>query len=739
VILASLLLAVELNGQQLSRGTEVLVTEPQACLVALDSLRAQVKPKALLDVTHDGRTYQQLSGPQAQCQIDESAGVARLNVAADLLVPKPLIIGQAIRSDQAVTLINQPSDRIHTMPSLALDLLAGTTAQTIGLTASHGNTQLFAQQSRGLANARPSWSSETLFSSGAALTLGHQSLGTGLLNTPVSTTGVGFSSRALPLRQTQTHANLVLQSPARLRFLDRNGNTLYSSNLLTTGQYQVSGILGSPGPGLLEVEVLGADGQRQIVGLPWTNSPLLLGPTEQLIDAFVGQELMQLRIQRGISITESIRLQGEWVSSALNLSAGPSSTASTPSPANRLMAGLSSRRWSRWLISADVGLTCRTSNCQAEHRLQSIYRRDRSLQISLEEQGSAGRHLGLSMSNAGGHQVNLSLGQSSSGRLQAFASWQQRLGKAAQLQLQWRRSAEAGHGILLSLHLPLDTRYTSDLSLQTNSTSRPSLQAALHRRPEGEYGSSVSLTRREGPSPHQAIDLRQEASIGSLSLSARQFGSLRQIQGQLASRLWMTPEGLTLGRLSDANLVVHTTGLAAASMRQNQQPEQRADARGRIWFANAPSWSTPDYRISAKSLPFYIDWQGGQVSLPTTKRRAYRVDHRQAWRLQLSSRLNLPLTQLANLREIRQRNGRSVSFSPDGYVDLGRPDELPLLVVSKDGAQWQCGHAKVQPNENGELLLDCIVESQPPEGITPRPSQRPLLEAQTSEPPPSSG
>ena len=92
------------------------------------------------------------------------------------------------------------------------------------------------------------------------------------------------------------------------------------------------------------------------------------------------------------------------------------------------------------------------------------------------------------------------------------------------------------------------------------------------------------------------------------------------------------------------------------------------------------------------------------------------MGNREAWRLQLSSRLNLPLTQLANLREIRQRNGRSVSFGPDGYVDLGRPDELPLLVIARDGAQWQCGHTEVKPNENGELLLDCIVESQRPRG-----------------------
>jgi hypothetical protein len=734
VSLVSLLLAVELNGQQLSRGAEVLVPEPQACLVALDNLRAQVKPKTLQDVDHNGQTYQRLSGPKAQCQIDESAGVARLTIAADLLLPKPLTIGQAAKPDQAVALINQASGQIQTIPSLALDLLAGTTAQTVGLTASHRNTQLFAQQSRGSLNARPSWSTETLFASGAALTLGHQSLGTGLANMPASTTGVHFSSRALPLRQTQTHANLVLQSPARLRFLDRNGNTLYSSSLLTTGQYQVSGILGSPGPGLLEVEVLGADGQRQVVGLPWTSSPLLLGPSEQVIDTFMGQGLMQFKLHRGLSVSESARLQLEW------MSAESRAANNAPISERRLVTGLSSRRWSRWLVSADLGIACSgSSTCQAEHRIQSIFRRDRSLQVSLEDQGSAGRHLGLSISNTDGHQVNLSLGQSSSGGLQAFASWQRRLGKGAQLQVQWRHSAQAGHGVMLSLHLPIDSHHTSDLSLQTSPSSRPSFQAALHRRPDGEYGSSVSLTRREGPNPHQAVDLRQEASIGSISLSARQFDSSRQVQGQLASRLWVTPEGLALGRVSDANLVVHTTGLASASMRQNQQTDEQADAQGRIWFANAPSWSSPDYRISAKSLPFYIDWQGGQMTLPTTKRRAYRVDHRPAWRLQLSSRLNLAPTQLANLREVRLRDGRAISFSPDGYIDLSRPDDLPVRVVSQEGAQWRCGDARARPNENGELLLDCIVESQPPGGQSPRPNQRPLLEAQTTEPPPSSG
>lgn len=728
--LVSLLLAVELNGQQLSRGTEVLLEPSQACLVTTDILQTQVKPGALPTVTHNGQAYLRIGSTRTddktRCQIDESVGVARITLSAERLQPKPLTIGQPNPMNQAVALVNQPVGNVQTIPSLAVDLLAGSSSQTVGLTASLGNTQVFAQQSLGLGPQQPSWSSETLFSSGASLVIGHQSLLTGLANTPLLATGLAFSTRAQPLRQAQTHANLVLQSPSRLRFLDTNGNTLYSSNLLTTGQYQVSGLLGSPGPGLLQVEVIGADGQRQVVGLPWTNSPLLLGPSEQIIDTFVGSDWQQFKLHRGLSISESLRLQAE-------RSAGSSGH-------HRFAAGLSSRRWSRWLVSADLGLDCGpTRSCKPEHRLQSIFRKDRFLQLTLEEQGNAGRFLGLSLGTASGHQTSLSVGQSATGEFQAFASWQRRLGKGAQLQLQWRHSTLTGDGVLLSLHLPLGHQTTSDVSLQTNGPGRPSLQAALHRRPAGEYGGSISLTRREGPLPSQALDLRREAAIGSLSLSARRLGSDHQMQGQLASRLWVTSEGLALGRLSDANLIVHTTGLSKASMQQNQQASQPADDRGRIWFANAPAWSKPDYRIAAKSLPFYIDWRGGQASVPTTKRRAYRVDHRQHWRLQLSSRLNLATTELAGITDIRQLDGRAVSFSPDGYVDLRRPSDLPLRVRGRDGIVRLCGQPQAQPNENGELLLDCTVESQPPKGPSLQPGDRPLLEAQTSEPLPSSG
>jgi hypothetical protein len=730
VSLASLLLAVELNGQQLSRGTEVLLETTQTCLVSRDILQAQVKPQALPIVTHDGQIYLRIGSTRqdqaSYCQIDESAGLARLTLSAELLVPKPLTIGQPNRADQAVALVNQPDGKVQTIPSLAIDLLAGTTSQTVGLTGSHGNTQVFVQQSLGLGPQQPSWSSETLFSNGASLVVGDQSLLTGLANTPVVTTGIAFSTRALPLRQTQTHANLVLQSPSRLRFLDTNGNTLYSSNLLATGQYQVSGLLGSPGPGLLQVEVIGADGQRRIVGLPWTNSPLLLGPSEQIIDSFLGADWQQFKLHRGLTISESLRLQAE--------------RTSQPMTQHQILAGLSSRRWSRWLVSADVGLTCQhAANCRPEHRFQSIFRRDRFLQVSLEEQGHAGRHLGLTLGTASGHQASLSLGQSATGGFQAFASWQRRLGKGAQLQLQWRHSTLTGNGVLLSLHLPLGHQFTSDVSAQTSGAGRPSLQAALHLRPASEYGSSVSLTRREGPAPSQTLDLRHEAAIGSLSLSARRLGSDHHIQGQLASRLWVTSEGLALGRLSDANLVIHSTGLSAASMQQNQQAARQADGQGRIWFPNAPSWSRPDYRIAAKSLPFYIDWRGGQINLPTTKRRAYRVDHRESWRLQLSSRLNLAPVVLAGITDIRRRGGAPVSFSPDGYVDLNQPSDLPLLVRSRDGSLRLCGQPQVQPNENGELVLDCTVDSQPPKGPSRQPGSRPLIEAQTSEPPPSSG
>ena len=107
--------------------------------------------------------------------------------------------------------------------------------------------------------------------------------------------------------------------------------------------------------------------------------------------------------------------------------------------------------------------------------------------------------------------------------------------------------------------------------------------------------------------------------------------------------------------------------------------------------------------------------------------------------MQLTTRLNLEPILIQGAQEIRQRQGRAVSFSPDGHVDLGQPSELPLKVRSADGTNRLCGQPEVEPNQDGELLLDCVVESQPPKSPSEQPRIRPLLEAQTTEPPPSSG
>ena len=733
MILASLLLAVELNGQQLSRGTEVLVTGPSSCLIHLPELQAQVLPGRLRQRTHQELVYEDLSGEGVECRIDAAAGIAKLNLAPELLRPRPLQIGRLPDWSAGLALLQNQDPRVSTLPSLALDLLAGQQNQTLGLTASYRQAQWSLQRTQSPTASSTNWAAETFLGQGGLLSLGDQVLGLGLPQAPTTQRGLSYTNRAQPLRQSQTHSSLLLSSPARLRFLDPNGQALYTTSLLGTGQYQVSGPVGSPGPGLLQVEVLGADGQRQLVSLPWTHSPLLLGPNERVYETFFGRQLQQLKWSQGLSVSETGRIHLEHLNPA------------NGQTVRQAYAGLSSRRWSEWLLSADFGLGCGPSaDCRPAHRLQSQWQWSRQMRLTLEDRGPAGHLVAFSVAGLNGHQLSLSLSQSASERI-TLVSWQKRLLKNFQFQTQLRQGETSGTVLTMSLHIPLGDRQTGGFAVQNQrsqgtDSGSTSLQASFQHRPSSDYGSFVDLTQRTAQTRQQSLTLRQEESFGSFNLSAQQADDqATRLDGQIASRLWITPMGFRLGRLSDSNLVIHSTGLERATMVENHRRTAQANEQGDVWFPNAPSWSNTDYRIQAKSLPFFIDWRGGQTSLATTKRRAYRVDHRGLWQMQLTTRLDWPTDRLRQIQSVNSREGRSIPFNQDGYLDFHAPADLPLRVQLASGVGWLCGEAHQRPSSTGELLLGCRPEksdSQNPAGPRGRPA---VLEAQTTEPLPSSG
>ena len=677
------LLAVEINGVQISRGAWVLAGPGQSCWLQAGLLSSMVDSAHVEQQTLQGEAFERVSAEAVTCEVQSAGALAQWHVPAHLLRQQPLRLGLAPGSPLSY----------ETIPSLAIDLLGASGRWGMGLTASRGLTQ-FQWQGAG---PTAQWSLDQLTAGGAQVSLGHLTLTEGLLGTPAVRQSVRITNQARFLRQPSTaHAELLLNHPSRIRMLDANGQQVYATRLLRPGRLLVEGFGAGQQPGIMTIEVTGLDGQRSQLLVPWVGSPLLLAPSEQVWEFQAHATGAEGHVQHGLSVHETLRLGG-----ALE-GHDPSAHAT-----------VSSRRWAGWLVSSGLGARC-AAQCSGEAMTQLQWQPTRQWSIRsdwrhLDQSKGFGGTLTHHMGDWGSLQLQWSR---STERLQSL-SWTRRLPGLSQFQVQLRDAplGLGGRALLLSMVVPFDDRRSVQVLTERNEADGLQRQVAFRQRASGLQGESLGLVRRSGQLPSQELLIRSERSEYDLQVSARQSADQPVVLAyQASSRVWVTGQGIHLGRVGEQNLLLHDIGTPGIPVRQRGRGHRLSNAQGVASFPNVPAHSRAEFEVDQRRLPLGMVASGQASHLMTLSRRAYRLQTHVA--VETPPSLRLPHTPHRDnpIRQVTDANGRSVAFTADGHLDWTDQTRGPLRIQFKDGS-LSC-HRRP-----GHDTLGCT-----PEAKSPRPS-----------------
>jgi hypothetical protein len=749
------LLAIDLNGQQVSRGT-LVHTSPGRCLVQVDALETHLASPTLPVITHDGERLFHLT-PPAHCTRDDTQGRLQVSLPAHWLKEQALRLSSARQPDPLALLLGPREDdsptEITSLTAAHLDLIADRHRQQWALGAAHQGLQFLmtdSPQDRQAARATLDW----LWPSGGALRIGDQVVREGPDQRPRTLRGVSASSRLQVLRPHGSgQGQVVLDAPARLQFFDTQGQPLFSTGLLPSGRYRLEG-LGAPIlPGLLAVRVEGLSGQTETLLLPWVASPLLLGPGATHWDLWMGE------IREGASDTESpihaerpLQIEGLWARGMSLHETVRSGWGYGTDQTVRGFLGITSQRWPRILASGDLGFLCMHARCTTP------------VGLDISGQPRTGVHWsgGLRYEAGSGLTTRLSVSQRLSQRTALTAQVSQAQTRLGLLSLQTRLSPEASlqaslrsgsaslerpsqTSIFLSLHLSLPHRSSAQsnapaararLSSSLQARHGQTSGAVSYQQPLGPSASSprMSATKAFGPGAREELRLQHQGHWGDLTLQARQpNGQPATIDASVASRLWVTPRGLHWGAVGDHNLVIHELGHPDLRVQLGRQT-RKSNHEGLAAFGRTPAWTEAQFRLDAESIPFEMQWKTGQVRFATAARRAYWVDQRQHAEQLPEFRLRLPNNLLARIRTIQTQRQRPVAFTPEGYLDMVSLAELPLTLTLDSGQTHTCDADKQTLDQGAPVhWVDCpTLEADPP----PRGNR--IREAQSS-PRPSSG
>jgi len=751
------LLAVELNGQQVSRGA-LIHTGPGLCLVQVEALESHLAPAALPIVTHEGEQFFHVP-PPARCAHDAAQGRLQVNLPGPWMKPQTLRLSSARQADPLPLLLGtKPSDRespIVNLTAAHLDLVADRYRQQWGLGAAHRGFQFLmtdSPQDHQPARATLDW----LWPSGAALRMGDQVTREGPDQRPRSIRGLSLTNRLQVLRpQGSGQGQVALDAPARLQFFDTQGQPLFSTGLLPSGRYRLEG-LGAPTlPGILTVRVEGLLGQTETLLLPWVASPLLLAEGTTHWDLWMGKPSEGSAANGSSLDTEAPwHLEGLWARGMSLHETLRTGWATTTNQTLQGFLGVASQRWPKQLASADLGFFCRAAHspCQALGGLELSGQPRSGLQWSagLRHEAGLGQTLRLSVSQRLTQSTAVTAHLSEARTRLQLLSLQTRLSPEASFQASLRAGSPSPDrppqtSLFLSLHLSLPHRS----SAQSNAPAAParlssSLQArhgqtsgaVSYQQPLGPSASSprMSATKAFGPGAREELRLQHQGHWGDLTLQARQpNGQPATIDASVASRLWVTPRGLHWGAVGDHNLVIHELGHPDLRVQLGRQT-RKSNHEGLAAFGRTPAWTEALFRLDAESIPFEMQWKTGQVRFATAARRAYWVDQRQHAEQLPEFRLRVPENVLARIRTVQTQRQRPVAFTPEGYLDMVSLAELPLTLTLDSGQTHTCDADKQTLDQGAPVhWIDCpTLEADPP----PRGNR--IREAQSS-PRPSSG
>ena len=733
---AWLFAAVELNGALISRGAQVQLTD-QRCAVergVIEGALAQARTPSRPSPDHHWTTNAE------HCSFDAQDNLLRIRLPQQMLATQTLTLGEASSSLSVAFLhdANALLGSVHhaaqpparAIPSLAIDMALGSGLWSTGAVYAHG--PISAQALITAPRAGPTAQRATVdyfLEEGGHLRAGDFRTERGPEQRFGEFRGLLATNRAAPLRgDGQAEADLAVRSPSRVQFFDRNGIALYSSEILPPGNYRIQGFGASTVPGFLEARLVDINGVSQSIALPWSADRKLLSWQQAEWEVFVGEPrelsgqlrpppLASGRLRYGIAQHVTVGLHAERLNKAhryaleVNTRALPNviSTAAigqTCAPLCETTWFAETRATFHRHMMASAGASS-TQSMTEPGRQQTV---QASLSGALHPRVSATIHLASSRSDQGQSQHVTT------------ASGTVRLDHSTSLVLQLRRHllTEDRPGwsgfIGLTLHFsPQQASVSSYLTARPDSNSGSTEFGTNLRATLGAgqlYGPMLSLAHSRDGAQRSDGFFRYASPLGDLSLRADSIE--RRLNWSAASRLWLTGEATTLTPPGEDNLVIQKLGAPNLKIWHSGRDTQTSDANGIAVFRKAPPWTDSIYTVDAKSIPFGAQLASTRVRLPLAQNRAYVVDYRglwsetRAWRLPFSTEPDGVEPQQA-----RDRFGKTVFITADGFVDLSSADQLPL-VIERSTAPLVCtapSQAKAPTVMAQEVILNCQPQS----------------------------
>lgn len=726
-----ILAAVEINGALVSHAANVQAS-PTRCAVEYSAVRSAVKtsrppadgiwrtnPSHCQWVAED--TLLRIRLPQKQLAspaltLGETADIARVHLlhAPDALAAKPAYAGQP---------------DIRNIPSAALDVFGGAHLRGAGAVLARGPFSMQALQQ----TARPGRdyrraTAEYLSESGGWARAGDFRTDRGPTQTLAEYRGILLTNRATPLRgDGRVEALMQVTHPSRVQFFDQTGRQIYSSDMLSPGNYQIQGIGASTTPGFLEARLIDIHGVVQSISLPWSADRRLLNTHQIEWEAFAGrprqlgaglspQHAWSGRVRAGLSTHTTVGLHGwrherdrEWAMEA--------NSRWIPGMTNTIAA---SQR-------CDMGEGCRTGwFAEARAALAGRTHLTTSFSQNTGNGPMPSSSLLIAAQTALHQRISISLGLAD--RRDASGSHQRSHSLSAQIRLRnnlnlhlaaRHHRSDAGQpaswqGIAnLVMHFDEGRSFLSTLfgwssPSATSSRSQHILQAQTGS--GGLYGSHLGLSHALDGSGRSEASLRHASAIGEVSLRAND--PHRRPAWAAASRLWITEHGAHLGPVGDDNLVIQNVGLSQVRIGQSGRDSQTTNQQGTAVFRKASAWTDASYAIDPGTLPMGFTMSGGVTRIPLASNRAYLVDHRARWAQQLLWRISPWLPDTGHPMEGVDRHGQKVFIDADGYVDLQSSEQLPVDVQDRRGRLLRClpqPSARIRTTAGiPETILQCL-------------------------------
>jgi hypothetical protein len=716
---AWLLAAIELNGALVSRGAKALLSDTN-CAVEYSAIAPALSAAAKKQQQGDFW----VTKPE-QCSYSETDSLLRIRLSQDALATRVLTLSESSGLVSVALLHNTSLLAEHAefssqpapmpIPSAAFDVFAGSGLQGVGGILSSGPWSLHAlHQQAGPSPAAQRLTLDYFFEEGSHARVGDFRTDYGVEQRFGEFRGISFASKAAPLRgDGKAQAQLAIENRSRVQFFDRNGIAVYSSEVLPPGNYQVQGYGASTIPGFLEARLVDVNGVVQSVALPWSADRRILSAQQTEWEFFSGrarssQGLLKApiknaaRFRYGLTQHLTFGLHADWEAND-----------------KRLALEASTRALPSLIATAALGQACETGDCLPTWRVEARadIRKKAFLAASLERAvanavSPTTTHIAqISLSGAwsntlsGSLHIAAELPQTGPAQQTHTISASLRLNPRSSLTLQARHQLFANEGSAwvgtLGLTVSFASRNTTASGHVQQRAGRAGQRGGIDytvqasKNSPSAYGPQLSLAHTQGQRTRSDAFGRYASAWGDVSARADSLSN--RLDWSASTRLWITPEAVTLGPTGEHNLVIHQLGLAAVKIEHAGSETQRTDAKGKALFRKSPAWTDSRYSIDSKSVPFGINLSVGAVKVPLAVHRAYLVDYRALWSATQA-------WQIANARDfgnsgtfrLEDRHGRAVYISEEGFVDLNSSSQLPLTLVPRDGRRLQCEALTVQ-------------------------------------------